>query len=111
MLPQASDLMGVSVSRSRFSAFTVIAAIGCFLVAGGASASGTSLGHFGNAVVQGSLNYEAPVNVCAPEYAIVARTTTVVAAFFLTALLFLPEYISRSRGAVFATAIRPPPVA
>lgn len=97
---------------TRISAFTAIVAIGCLVIAASASASCTSLAHFGNTVVQASLNSdEAAVKICLPEHAIGARTAALIVVCAVTFLLFAPEFISRSRGAVLAAAIRPPPIA
>jgi len=104
--------VNIFVLGSRLSTISAIAALGCFLVAAGTVASYASPSHFGRAVVQGPSSDEAPARIDAPEYAAgVPATAVTFAAFFVTSLLVLREFISRDSGAVSATAIRPPPVA
>lgn len=102
----------IFVLGSRLSTISAIAALGCFLVAAGTAASYALPSHFGQAVVQGPLSDEAPASVDAPEYAAgVPATAVTFAAFFVTTLLVLREFVSRGSGVISATAIRPPPVA
>ena len=97
--------------RLRVYAFTAMVALGCLLLAAGAAASDTQPDRSGNAIVQAVLNYDARVGVGAPACALSAATATAVAVFVVTAVLFFPELAGYRRGAVFATAIRPPPIA
>lgn len=101
----------MSVRCSSVNAFVAIATIACFFVAVGVVAFCAPQGQVGATVVQSILNEGVRSDICAPGPALGASTFTVVATFFIAALLCPFESASHSHGTVFAVAIRPPPAA
>jgi hypothetical protein len=104
---RSSLCITIKVRRSQVNAFTTILAIGCLLFVAGAPVSCALVRHCGTVVVQGSLSDEVLSNISAPENAVATSTTVVVPAFIIATLVFVPDFISRSSCAAFATAIRP----
>ncbi len=99
------------MSRLHANTFGAIAAIGCLVIAAGAFCLCTSPGHSGNAAVQGTVNNEASFNLAAPACAVGTSTFTLVAIFVVAAVIYPAEFAGRGCRTVFATEIRPPPIA